>query len=478
MAGVDVGVTGNQGDSTTKLTNIQQTGTSTGTAGDVNSTSSTNTSSNTNTSTQGASSTTGESNNQSFSNNQNQSQTVSGTATANQSVANSVISGSSTNANTGTSTSSNTGTSAGTNTSSTQNNQTSTTTGTVDAATLAQERAAAAQAGANATNSAATQSVVDNIFTQARNAFSGTVAQQTSSGLYGSSTLQNLQSKAEGDATASAASAVLNYQTQQQQLQSSILDSILQATKGSTTTTAGGQTTTGTSQTATGGTSTGTSAGTSTGTSQQITNAVNNATGTSNNTTNVNSSGQSSTDNFSQSTNHTDTSGNTQTGTNSNSATASAISSILNQISNQQVFGTSTTQVNSSSTQEKAGFSLSVVCTVLLRQSKISKELWKIGMKDMNAHSSLCVAAYIMWATPLAQFISANPFDATALKIGNVFIARLNWLKNGKKVADRGFAINILFAILCSIFGYGYIVPRTLLSKILHTTVKKDKEYV
>lgn len=110
---------------------------------------------------------------------------------------------------------------------------------------------AAGTAENNATNSSATNALVQNIFRQSQIAFAPTQAKVNSAGLYGGGTEAALGEQAEADATGQAASAVLNYQTQQADLGGQLLSTLVGATKTTNTAVSGesDQSTTGTSAT-------------------------------------------------------------------------------------------------------------------------------------------------------------------------------------------------------------------------------------
>lgn len=73
-------------------------------------------------------------------------------------------------------------------------------------------------ATANSTDDSITTNLVNNIMRQAAIQFAPIVAQSKTAGLYNSSTLTQLASNAQSDATADASGAVLNYKTNQQQI--------------------------------------------------------------------------------------------------------------------------------------------------------------------------------------------------------------------------------------------------------------------
>lgn len=130
-------------------------------------------------------------------------------------------------------------TSAGNNTSSSSDqssDQTSTTQKNADPGTLAALLGIAQNASDKAQNSDITNQIVQNIFQQSAQAFAPTAGAAASTGLYNTSTLGLLSDNARAQATAQAASAVLNFQTSQQQIAQNSLTSVLNATGSSTTT--------------------------------------------------------------------------------------------------------------------------------------------------------------------------------------------------------------------------------------------------
>ena len=90
----------------------------------------------------------------------------------------------------------------------------------------------------NASDPTKTTDLVNNIMRQAAISFAPTLGQLPASGLYNSSTINLLQSNAMNNATAASAKAVLDYQTNQQQIATQGLNTIANTTKNTTTTTA------------------------------------------------------------------------------------------------------------------------------------------------------------------------------------------------------------------------------------------------
>lgn len=111
------------------------------------------------------------------------------------------------------------------------------TTGTVDTDTLNQLKTLLGNAGANAANPTdATSGLVQSILTQAAQTFAPTAIQQNSSGMYNTTTLNQMRMNAIGAATAQSTQAVLNFQSAQGELAQKTGQSILTATKQNQTT--------------------------------------------------------------------------------------------------------------------------------------------------------------------------------------------------------------------------------------------------
>lgn len=129
--------------------------------------------------------------------------------------------------------------SGGTSTGSTVSSGGTSTGTTATSSTAAPEAIAALQsiltsAQANGTDTSKLTDLVNNLFTQAGQNFLPTVGAASASGLYNSSTLGLLSDQSKGNAINQAATAVLNYQTQQQQIASNAATSLAAATKGTT----------------------------------------------------------------------------------------------------------------------------------------------------------------------------------------------------------------------------------------------------
>lgn len=279
--------------------------------------------------------------------------------------------GSTTGTTTGTS--SNNGKSTSTN--NTQNN--STTVGTADKGALNQARDIVSQALDNMNNKSITSSLVNSVLNKASIAFGqGEGGAQRNAGVYNSSTQDLLSGFAKGQATSDAAEAVLNYKTGQQQIATNANQSIIDATKSSTTT--GGTSSTGGTTTSDTGSTSGTTAGTSTSDQASTTQGTNTDT-----TTNIGKSVQ-------------DTKG----------------------INVQKEAGSSHVHQESQS-QQNGLLTNSVICSELLRQGKLSTRAWMIGSIHFNngGVSNAGKLAYYAWAGPVVRYIKANPTG----KIASIF---------------------------------------------------------
>jgi hypothetical protein len=102
----------------------------------------------------------------------------------------------------------------------------------------------------NASDPTKTTDLVNNIMRQAAISFAPTLGQLPASGLYNSSTINLLQNNAMANATAASTKAVLDYQTNQQQIATQGLNTLANTTKNTTTTTAPSSTNVTTAQTA------------------------------------------------------------------------------------------------------------------------------------------------------------------------------------------------------------------------------------
>lgn len=115
-----------------------------------------------------------------------------------------------------------------------------TTTENSSGASINDEQNVVNQAMANSNNPAMTDTLVQNIMTQAAQSFAPVVAQQNAGGMYNTSTLQLLKNDAMARATAQSSKAVLDYNTSQQQIADAASGRLLQASKVGTKATAPG----------------------------------------------------------------------------------------------------------------------------------------------------------------------------------------------------------------------------------------------
>ena len=93
------------------------------------------------------------------------------------------------------------------------------------------------QATANGADTTKLNALVTSLFTQAGQNFLPQIGAAASSGLYNSTTLGQVAAQAQGQAVNQAASTILNYQTQQNQIAEQAASQLAQATKTTTSTT-------------------------------------------------------------------------------------------------------------------------------------------------------------------------------------------------------------------------------------------------
>lgn len=113
---------------------------------------------------------------------------------------------------------------------------TSTSTSTVDPNLAALLQGIVGQAVTNTNDPKATEGLVNDIMRRAAIAFTPALGQAARSGLYNSSTIDRLAAENTATATAAASKAVLDYKTSQQQIATSGATSLLNATRGVTST--------------------------------------------------------------------------------------------------------------------------------------------------------------------------------------------------------------------------------------------------
>ena len=104
-------------------------------------------------------------------------------------------------------------------------------TGTTNPAFLTALFGAATQALSNADNPAMTDNLVQNIFRQSKIAFAPVAETANSSGIYSGATLDTLKSQAQANAVGQAASSVLGYKVQEQNIAQGDLADLLAATR-------------------------------------------------------------------------------------------------------------------------------------------------------------------------------------------------------------------------------------------------------
>lgn len=256
---------------------------------------------------------------------------------------------------TGTNTKGNTGTLQ-----TTQSGGTTTTVGTADQGAINTAKGLAATALKDSTDSSKINGLINSTLGKAAIAFAPTGNQGVANGLYGSSTVNMLAGFAKGQAVADAAGQVLNYQQGEQQIAAGANASVLEATKGSTST-------------------------------------------NSNTTT-----GQSDTTN--------------NQSTNTSTIDTQKVTDIIKQFqdaktSNQEKdSNTTNSNVKNTSKNDSTGdsggvlSSLSLVCAEMLRQDKMELRLWVM----INRHFIDTVGpngkeGYWVWAGPVAWFARRNP---------------------------------------------------------------------
>lgn len=257
-------------------------------------------------------------------------------------------------------------------------NTTDESTTTSDPEAIAEQKAILDQAIAASNNSSATDAIVQNILNQSAIAFTGTKGAAKSTGLYNSTTLGQLQTQAEGAATAQSASAVLNYQTTEQQIADQASANLLNATK----TTSGG------SSAATSG----------------VTNTNNQIGATSNNQQ--------------------------QSGTSSSQNTSTVANALQDYLFGNSGGSISNNQSNSQN-ESVSGDLGTIICTELMVQGKFTK--WEVArmMVRFNKIPTWCKDGYHFWARPVVLHLREHPCSFFSLLVYRLFNAR----KNGSKVA-------------------------------------------
>ena len=279
------------------------------------------------------------------------------------------------------------------------------TTSSFDPQTLALERdlAASATANYNGTGAISTDSVVGNIFRQAKDSFASVLGEGVNAGVYNDSTRTVLGNDTLARATGDAATAVLGFKQSQGSLAASILDSIAKGTAVTSTDTSG--------------TTTEDSSQTTNTLSHQIMSAV----------TNMFSASRE--DNVTKS--HT------------------------------------AQQTNSQSNTSGSSGGVSVVCTELMLQGKISRRKWIISMRHFQGYRKDGIEAYYVWAKPVVKYLRANPDGIWAKPITYFFQQRSNYIAG--EHSPMGYVCSCILWNLCAVTLYGYLRPLGLVSKLLHT---------
>lgn len=293
---------------------------------------------------------------------------------------------------------------------------TTSTTGSSDAS-IASAQSLLDQANNNSVDGSKTSGLVQNILTQAALTFAPNLTKAPTAGIYNATSTGLLQGNAEAQATAQAAGAVLNYQTQQQNLAAQASSNLLQATKTTTGSTTGAQTDSQAilNSLLTSGLSTNTGSSTNTGAAK--------------NTGNTTSDGTSSSDSITSSlTNILSNVSNaiTQKGNSSNNSSSDSAQA-------------GTVVQNSSSTGEtgqvRGGLGLSVVCTELMRQNKMPRALWLATMREFQEYPECGKQAYYRWATPVVAELKAHPDSLVSRLAEKLFVARAKNARWARTVA-------------------------------------------
>ena len=102
---------------------------------------------------------------------------------------------------------------------------------------------------------------------------------------------------------------------------------------------------------------------------------------------------------------------------------------------------------------------LSIICTELRRQGKLSNVQYIYGMKDFSRYSDFHKAGYYVWAAPTVRFLRANPNHAFSKFIGYIFLQRASYIaaKYGYKRAKKsisGFLITQAIYLFCVGLSY------------------------
>lgn len=309
---------------------------------------------------------------------------------------------------TGTSTNLSTGTSSSTTDETGTTNSTSTSGS--DPAAIADARIQLAQARTAASDTHATDLIVQNIIQKTAQEFAPIAAQTNQAGIYNSTTNKLLQDNAAATATQQAASTVLGYQQGEETRGDNLTQQLLNALKITQTSGTSGTT----------GKTSGTTAGANTGTTNSTTTGI--------------------------STNAQGTTG----GSNESDVLTNLLASITNVFSN----NSSQTSGSSNSTNEKGGLSVSIICTELHMQGKMSREDWAAGMREFNSYPNIQRESYYFWAIPFTSYITRRPCSLITKIATKVFCARAKhkfWARS--LVAGVTLVAGIL-RLYTLVFGY------------------------
>lgn len=261
-----------------------------------------------------------------------------------------------------------------------------TTVGTADSGALATAKGLTATALKNSTDNTQINDLINSTVGKAAIAFAPTGNQGVSNGIYNSSTVDMLSGFAQGQATADAAGAALQYKTNQEQIAEGSNADVLNATKGST----------------------GNTTNTSTG--------------------NTNTSTSQNADTASIDTNRT------------SSSTQDLVSKILDSFSQSQGH----TAQNTNSTQSSSGGGLfnSIICTELQVQGKLDRELYRIGIRHfLHNYPDYARKAYLIWAKPVVNHLQEQPDSKFSWAVCKVFNARAKYIAHKVQPKKYGYTI-------------------------------------
>lgn len=328
----------------------------------------------------------------------------------------------------------NTNTSGTSNTTGSQtSNNTSTTTGTADAGALQTARDITSKALAAMTDQGAISDLINSSLNKASVAFAPTRNAQRGAGLYNGATGTLLTGYAEGQATSDAVASVLQYQQNEQQIATSANASILEATKGTTT------------------------SGSSTTNNNSSTSSDTTANQTSNSTGSQTSSGTSQSD--------------------TDSVTSRILQSLQSIIGSSNSNVTNDTKQTSDQQQDSSGILSSVICTEMKVQGKLDQELYEIGTRHfVRTYSSDAMKAYWMWAKPTVRYMQEHPSSKLTGLISKVFNARakhVGW--KAKKSQYNLFNHSAYNIVTCTCMVVGLVM--ILMPRYLAWLTSVSEEY-